>query len=95
MTTLSEHLLQCLGLRDRTGETVEDHAFVLFAEAVVDAGQNVDHQVVGDQLTVVDIFFCCLAQLSAVLDLVAQHVAGRDMFETILSDHLVALCALA
>lgn len=90
-----EHLLESLGLGNSAGETVEDYALVLLAEIVVDAGKNVNHEFVGDELAVVDVALGCLAELGAVLDFAAQHVAGGDMVEAILLDHEVALCALA
>ena len=68
---------------------------MLLAEAVVDVGEDAHHQVVGNELAVVDISLGGLAQLRATLDLVAQHVSGGDVAEAVFLNHLLALCALA
>ena len=94
VATLAEHLLQRLSLRDGTGEAIEDHPLVI-AERVVDSGQDAHHQIVGDQLSLVDVAGGSLAQLRALLYLSPQHIAGGDVVQTILLNHLVALCALA
>ena len=94
VATLVEHLLQGLCLWNRAGEAVEDHTLVLTTETVVNAGQNADHQVVGDQLTVINILLGCLTQFGTLTDLITEHIARRDMVKTILLNQLVALRAL-
>ena len=95
VSALREHLLQSLCLRDGAGEAVENHALVFLAEGVVNAGEDVHHQVVGDELPLVDISLGGLAEVSAVLDFAAQHVARGDMPQAVLLDHEIALGALA
>ena len=67
---------------------------MLFAEAVVNAGKDVYHQIIRDKLTLVDESLGCLAKFCFVLDFVAQHIAGRDMSQAIFLDHQIALCTL-
>ena len=67
---------------------------MLLAEAVIYACENVNHQLVGDELSVVDKSLGSLAEFCSVLDFSAEHVTSRDMVEAILLDHKVALCAL-
>ena len=93
--TLRQHLLQCLGLGNRAGKAVEDDALVLLAETVVDAGKDVNHQLIGNELSLVDISLGRLAKFRPVLNLTAQHIPRGDMPETILSNHLIALRAFA
>ena len=73
VATFVEHLLQGLSLWDRTGEAVEDHTLMV-TEGVIYTGKDADHQVVGDQLTVVDITGCGLTQFRALLNLTTKHV---------------------
>ena len=61
VTTLTEHLFQGFCLRNSTGEAIEDHTFVLTSERIVDRGQDAYHQIVGNQLTIVNETFGCLA----------------------------------
>ncbi len=95
VTTLTEHRLQGLSLRNGAGETVEDDAGMLLAKAIVDGGQDRDHQVVGYQLSVVNKLLGGLAQFRAFLNLGTQHVAGRNVVQSILLNELVALGALS
>ena len=71
MSALGEHGLQSLGLRDGAGEAVEDHAVVIAAERVVDAGEHVDDELIGHQLSLVDVLLGGLAELCSVLNLAA------------------------
>ena len=68
---------------------------MVLAEAVVDRRQDAHHQVVGNQLALINVALGCLAQLGAVLDLVAQHVARGDVLEAVLLNQFVTLGALA
>ena len=95
MSALCEHLLQGLCLRYGAGESVEYHALMLLAEAVVHACEDAYHKLIGYELAVVDVSLGGLAQLGAVLYLGTQHVARGDMVEPVLLDHQIALCALA
>lgn len=90
-----EHVFQGLGLGNGTGKSVEDYSLVLLAEAVVHAGQNVDHQCVGYELPLIYETLGRLAKFRTVLDLIAEHVSCGDVAQRILGDHLVTLCALA
>ena len=92
VTTLSKHLLKSLSLRDSTWETIKDYALVFLAKAVVYAGKNVNHEFVRDKLTIVNKTLGSLAKLCAILDFATKNVACRDMVETILLNHKVALC---
>ena len=95
VSALCEHLLQSLSLWDCAREAVEDNALMLFAEAVIHTCEDVYHQLVWDELSVVDKAFSSLAKFCFVLDFVAKNVACRDVVETILLNHQVALSALA
>ena len=95
MSTLSKHLLQGLSLWYGTGESVEYHSCMLLAERVVYAGKNINHQLVRDQLTLVDKLLGSLTQFGIVLNLITEHVACGDMSQSVLLDHLVALRTLA
>ena len=86
VSALSEHLLQSLCLWDGTRETIEDNTFVFLAETVIYAGQYVYHQLIGDELSLVDIAFGGLAKLCSVLDFVAQYIASGDVSESVLLD---------
>ena len=95
VSALGKHLLQGLSLGSGTGKTIEYHAGMFFAKTVVDTGQNVNHQFVGNQLPVVNITFGRPAKFRSVLDFVAKHVARRDVTETVFLNQLVALSAFA
>ena len=95
VTALTEHLLQSLSLRNGAGETVEDNTGMILAKAVIDRGEDADHQFVGNQLAVVDELLGCLTQLCTILNLCAQNVTRRDMVQSVLLNELVALGALA
>ena len=94
VATLVEHLLQSLCLWDRTGETVEDDTLVI-AEAIIDTSEDAHHEVIGYQLSVVDIRGSGLTQLCPLLDLTAKHITRRDMIQSVLLNHLVALRTLS
>ena len=93
MTTLRKHLLQSLSLWSGTWETVEDYTSVILTEAIVYTCEDVNHQLVWNQLTIVDITLSCLTKFCTVLDFVTKYITCRNVTETILLDHLVALCA--
>ena len=95
VSAFGKHCLESLSLRYGARESVEDYTLMLLAEAVVNTCKNVYHQRVRYELSVVNVSLGCLAQLRAVLYLIAQHVTGRNMVESILLDHQVTLCALA
>ena len=95
VSALGKHRLQGFCLRDGAGESVEDHTCVLLAEAVVDAGEDAYHELVGDELPLVDIAFGGLTKFCSVLYLGTQHVAGGDVPETIFLNQLVALGAFS
>ena len=95
VTALTEHLLQSLSLRNGAGETIEDNTGMILAKAVIDRGEDTDHQFVGNQLAVVDELLGCLTQLCTILNLCAQNITRRDMVQSVLLNELVALGALA
>lgn len=76
------------------GEAVEDDTFRIL-EAVQRGSQNVDNQVVGEELALVDVTLGCLAQLGSVLYFGTQHVTCGDVVDAILCYNSLALCALA
>ena len=95
VATLVEHLFQGLCLWDRAGETIEDDTLVLTSERVVYRCQDAYHQVVGNQLTVVDIALSRLAKFCTLLDFCTKYITCRDMLQSIFFNQFVALCALA
>lgn len=95
MTAISQHLLQCFSLRDSTWETVEDNPLMLLAEAVVNAGKNINHQLIRNELTIIYVSLGCFTQSRTVLDFVTEDIPRRDVTETILPDHLVTLGTFA
>ena len=74
VTTLVEHLLQGLCLWDGTGESVEDDTFMLTSERIIHRGKNADHQIVGNQLSVVDIALGGLTEFRTVFDFRTKHI---------------------
>ena len=94
LSAFGQHLFQGLGLGDGAWEAVEDDAFRVL-EAVEHAGQDVYHQRVGDELSLVYVAFGGLAQFGAVLYLGTQHVSRRDVVDAILLYYSLALCSLA
>ena len=67
----------------------------MVAEGIIDLGEDAHHEVVGYQLSVVDIRGCGLSQFAAFLYLTPKHVTRRDMVQSVLLNHLVALRALS
>ena len=88
------HHLEGFGLGNGAGETVEDDTFA-GAQRIVNACQDANHQIVGDELAVVNKTLGGLAQFGAFLDFSAEHIAGRDMLESIFFHEEGALGALA
>ena len=68
---LSVRALNCL---KAAWETIEDDTCVILTEAVVYTCENVNHQLVWNQLTIVDITLSSLTKLSTVLDFVTKYV---------------------
>ena len=95
MTAVGQHLLQSFGLRDGTWETIEDDSLVILAETIVHTGQDVNHEFVGNQLSLINISLGSLAQFRTVLDFTAQHVTRGDVSQTILCNQPIALGALS
>ena len=94
MFTFGQHLLQSLSLSNRTGETIKDNTFT-GRQAVVLAGKYTNHQVVGDELTVVDVALSNRAQLCTVLDLSTQHITCANVTHTILLNNHVTVGTLS
>ena len=95
VAALREHLLESLRLRDGAWESVEDDTLVLLAERIVYAGEDADHQFVGDELTFVDVLLGSLAKFRFVLDFITQYVACGDMLQTVFLDNQIALCTFS
>jgi hypothetical protein len=70
---------QRVGLPDRAGEAVEQEAVVALA---LDLGHDhLDHQLVRNEVAVAHVLLGLLAQVAAVLAVLAQHVARGDVGE--------------
>src|SRR5574344_700378 len=95
VSTLSKHFLQSFCLRNRTWEAIKNDAFVFFAKTVINTCKNINHKLIWNKLTLVYITFGCFPEFCTVLNFITQHITCRNMLETILSDHLIALRALA
>ena len=64
---------------------------MLFTKAIIYACEDVDHQLVWNQLTIVDITLSSLTKFCTVLDFITEYITCRNVTETIFLDHLVAL----
>ena len=93
VATFLEHGLQCLGLCDGAGESVEDYARASGA-FVVGGSEDVDHQRVGNELSVVDVSFGNFAKFSAGLDFATEDVAGGDVSQSVLADEFCTVGTL-
>ena len=76
VATLVEHLLQGLGLWDGAGETVEDNTLAITSEAIVNRSENAYHQIVGDQLSLLDIAGSSLTQLGTILNFTTKYITS-------------------
>ena len=94
LTPLGQHLLQRFGLGDGAGKSVEDDALRVL-QPVERGGQDVYDEVVRQQLTLVNVALGRLAQFGAGFDFGTQHVARRNVVDTILGYDSLTLCALA
>ena len=94
MAALGKHLLQSLSLRDGAGEAIKDDTLVVGTKTVIDAGEDIDHQFVGNQLTLVDIALGRLTKFRSVFDLATQHITRGDVAQTVLLNQFVTLRAL-
>ena len=90
-STLDEHLFERFGLGNGAGKTVEDDTG-LFGEGIVGGGEDVDHQRIGDELTVVDIAFGRATQFGVGFDFGAEYVAGGDVVENHIFRPKISLC---
>src|SRR5574344_705464 len=54
MITLGQHFLQSLSLRNCTRETIEDYTFMVFSKSIINTGKDIYHQIIRNQLTVID-----------------------------------------
>ena len=70
----SQHFLQGFSLRNGAGEAVEDNAFAR-TQAIVNTGQDVNHQRVGDELAVVDVPLSGVAEFRTVFDFCTENIA--------------------
>ena len=74
VTTLSQHLLQSLCLWDCTWETIEDNTLMLLAKAIVYACKNIYHQLIRNELTIVNVSFCSLTKFCTILNFITKYV---------------------
>lgn len=89
-----EHLVQSLGLRDSARKTVEYHTCGV-GMGVELVAQDVDHQIVGDQVSFGYVAVGYAAKLAPAGDVVAKQVACRYVVQTETVDQLFALGTLA
>ena len=94
VTTLVQHFLQGFSLWNGTGETVKDDTLVTASVRIIHIGQYGNHQVVRNQVALVYKTLGGLTQFCTVLDLITQHIARRDVSQTIAFYHQVALRSL-
>ncbi len=98
-TACASFLEQCLesfGLCYGAGKSIEDHAILCLLFVVINHFcKNVDHELIGDELPLIDESFGCLAKLGTALDVVAQHVASRNVKQLVVFNQFLALGALA
>ena len=64
-------------------------------QRIVGGCEDVNHQRIGDELTVVDVLLGGVAEFGAGLDFSAQHITGGDVVEAIFLNQEVALRAFA
>ena len=88
------HLVECLSLCDGTRETVKNVTVrsIRLCDAVL---QDTDDDIIRDQRTAVHRSLCAQPQLSAVLDGLAEHIAGRDLRDAELCGDCFRLRAFA
>ena len=67
---------------------------MLTSKSIIDRGENTHHQVVGDQLSIIDKTLGRLAKFRALLNLTAKHIASGDMLQAVLLYQFVALRSL-
>lgn len=82
LTAYFQHFFQSFCLSDCTWETIENNTFAIL-EAIEYASQDIYHQSVWNQLTVVDISFGSFTQFCTILDFCTQNVTCRDVVQTI------------
>ena len=64
---------------------------MFLAKAIVYACKNIYHQLIRNELTIVNVSFCSLTKFRTILNFITKYITGRDMTEAILLNHLVAL----
>ena len=89
-----QRLVERPGLLDRAREAVEQAAGlrVVAADALE---QHADRDVVGDEFALVHVGLSQVAQLGAVAQVLAEHVAGREVQQPSAFGGLNRLCAFA
>lgn len=91
-----EQFVQSMCLRDCAREAVEYHAlFDSIGMPFEIVGQDVNHQLVGNELTVRNDCIGHLADVGSFGDVLAQEFARRDVVERVFVDKLLALGAFA
>ena len=94
VTTIVQHFLQGFSLWNGTGETVKDDALVTTSVRIIHTSQYRNHQVVRNQVALVDKALGGLTQFCTLLDFITQHIARRDVSQAIVFYHQIALRSL-
>ena len=89
-TVLLHDLVEGFGLHGRAREAVEDVAFGVFVFRHI-VGDDVDHQAVGGQLSLLDVALYAAAQLGAFANLFADDFAGGNVVESVFFDEFLGL----
>ena len=93
-TVSGQDFVERLGLDRRTGEPVEDTpaGILVLGDVIPD---HADDDLVGSQLAFADVLFHAASELRAAPDLVADHLAGRNMVDSVVLFQALGLGALA
>ena len=89
-----QDFVERLGLNRRTGEPVENTpaGILVLGDVIPD---HADDDLVGSQLAFADVLFHAASELRAAPDLVADHLAGRNMVDSVVLFQALGLGALA
>ena len=64
---------------------------MILAETIIYTCKNVNHQLIRNQLTIINVSLSSLSKLRTILNLITENITCRDMTKAILFNHLVAL----
>src|SRR4051812_15310833 len=89
-----QNAIQFFGLGQAAGKSVEHKSilYILPAHAFLD---HRDRYFVRNQRAAVGVFFYFLAESSTVFDVIAEHVAGRNMWDCEQLNQARGLCSFA